>query len=311
MEGSVSVRAPALSPNSASCSPLLATAPVSVGDTVFAVRVIVIGSGISGLSTAAELLRGGHEVTIVSDESPAASTSFLAAAVWFPTAAGPRERVRAWGAETFEYLKALSAQETPGVRMRESLALHRREPAVPTWSSSVDDFRAADRSELPLGYQFGFRFAVPFVEMPIYLPYLHDQVVSAGGRRLHRKVRRLDDLADMAPDAVVNCAGLRASELLNDRQMYPIRGQIVRVTNPGLSVSIREEAHPLGRAYIHPRTNDCILGGSLDRDQWDTTADPRLTQSILDRCRDLAPCLAESRIIETLVGLRPGRPEVR
>ncbi|MEU6584468.1 FAD-dependent oxidoreductase [Nocardia sp. NPDC046763] len=280
-------------------------------DTLVAVRVIVIGSGISGLGTAAELLRRRHEVTIISDESITATTSFLSAAVWFPTAAGPTERVRAWGAETFEYLEALAAQETPGVRMRESLALYREDPVVPTWSSSVRAFRTADRGELPLGYHFGFRFAVPFVEMPTYLPYLRDRVDAAGGHRLHRKVRRLDDLADLAPDVVVNCAGLRASELVGDRQTYPIRGQIVRVTNPGLSVSIRDEAHPLGRAYVHPRENDCILGGSLDRDRWDTTANPQLTQSILDRCRDLAPRLAECRVIETLVGLRPGRAEVR
>ncbi|MFE3261064.1 FAD-dependent oxidoreductase [Nocardia sp. NPDC059091] len=74
----------------------------------------MIGSGISGLGTAAELLRGRHEVTITSDEPITATTSFLSAAVWFPTAAGPTERVRAWGAETFEYLEALAARETPG-----------------------------------------------------------------------------------------------------------------------------------------------------------------------------------------------------
>ncbi|WP_280184975.1 FAD-dependent oxidoreductase [Nocardia gipuzkoensis] len=43
-------------------------------------RIVVLGSGISGLSTAAELLRGRHEVIVVSAEPITATTSFLAAA---------------------------------------------------------------------------------------------------------------------------------------------------------------------------------------------------------------------------------------
>lgn len=63
---------------------------------------------------------------------------------------------------------------------------------------------------------------------------------------------------------VVNCAGLGARELVGDASMYPVRGQIVRVRNPGLTMSVRDELHPGGRAYVHPRTTDCILGGTLD-----------------------------------------------
>ncbi|WP_280313485.1 FAD-dependent oxidoreductase [Nocardia abscessus] len=147
--------------------------------------------------------------------------------------------------------------------------------------------------------------------MPTYLPFLSAQVDAAGARRVLRTVARLGDLADLAPDVVVNCAGLRAAELVGDPEVYPIRGQIVRVANPGLSVSVRDEAHPLGRAYVHPRANDCVLGGSLDSGEWDTTPNPDLTRSILRRCRELAPALADSEVLETVVGLRPGRREVR
>nr|WP_280372714.1 FAD-dependent oxidoreductase [Nocardia abscessus] len=147
--------------------------------------------------------------------------------------------------------------------------------------------------------------------MPTYLPFLSAQVDAAGARRVLRTVARLGDLADLAPDVVVNCAGLRAAELVGDPEVYPIRGQIVRVTNPGLSVSVRDEAHPLGRAYVHPRANDCVLGGSLDTGEWDTTPNLDLTRSILRRCRELAPALADSEVLETVVGLRPGRREVR
>ncbi|WP_159844243.1 FAD-dependent oxidoreductase [Nocardia sp. CY41] len=274
-------------------------------------RIVVLGSGISGLSTAAELLRARHEVIVVSAEPLTATTSFLAAAVWFPTAAGPADRVRTWSETTFGHLAALAASGAPGVRMCESMALYRCAPAIPDWSRSVRSFRAAERGELPPGYEFGFRFEVPLVEMPAYLPFLSAQVDAAGARRVLRAVRSLEDLADLSPDVVVNCAGLRAADLVDDPEVYPIRGQIVRVANPGLSVSVRDEAHPLGRAYVHPRAHDCVLGGSLDAGEWDTAPDPDLTRSILRRCRDLVPGLAGSEVLETVVGLRPGRRTVR
>ncbi|MFJ1454902.1 FAD-dependent oxidoreductase [Nocardia sp. N2S4-5] len=274
-------------------------------------RAVVVGSGIVGLTTASELLHRGYEVVVVSAEPVSSSTSFLAAAVWFPTAAGPADRVAAWSAETFTQLERLARAGVPGARMCESLTVYRDEPPIPAWSSAVREFRRAGADELPPHYRFGYRFTVPLLEMPLYLPWLENQVHRAGAWQVRRTVQGLDELADLAPDVVINCAGLRAGPLADDAGVYPIRGQIVRVANPGVSVSVRDEAHPLGRAYVHPRTHDCILGGSLDAGAWDRTPDPQLTQSILRRCRDLVPQLAEAEVLETLVGLRPGRGEVR
>lgn len=44
--------------------------------------------GISGLTSALLLRRAGHYVTLVSADPVEATTSHLAAAVWFPTAFG-------------------------------------------------------------------------------------------------------------------------------------------------------------------------------------------------------------------------------
>ncbi|MCU1646222.1 MAG: D-aspartate oxidase [Nocardia sp.] len=274
-------------------------------------RVVVVGSGISGLSTALELINAGYHVAVVSADPIEVTTSFLAAAVWFPTAAAPVDRVNAWAATTFDYLEGLAVAGSPGVRMCESLALYRSDPPLPAWSQSVRGFRIARSDELPPGYGHGYRFSVPLVEMPVFLPWLRDRIVALGARWIRRTVQKLGDVADLRPDVVVNCAGLRAGELVGDSTLFPIRGQIVRVTNPGLALSVRDEAHPIGRAYVHPRANDCVLGGSLDVGNQDVTPDPELTQSIVERCCDLVPQLADSSVIETLVGLRPGRKEVR
>jgi D-amino-acid oxidase len=74
---------------------------------------------------------------------------------------------------------------------------------------------------------------------------------------------------------------------------------------------VRDEFHPAGRAYVHPRTSDCILGGTLEEHQWDTEPDQATADAIIARCREILPGIADAKVIEHLAGLRPGRPEVR
>ncbi len=278
-------------------------------------RVVVLGGGISGLATARRLLTAGHDVVVVSADPVQATTSHLAAAVWFPTEAGPPDAVARWGAATFDELARQAAAGIAGVRMCESLVLQREVPAadvpLPQWSHAVGPVRAARPDELPTGYPAGLRFTVPLVEMPVYLPDLLADVTLHGATLVERRVDRLDELMDLRPDVVVNAAGLAAGRLVGDDTMYPVRGQIVRVTNPGLDLSVRDEHHPGGRAYVHPRTSDAILGGTLERGRWDTEPDPDETTAILRRCTDIVPALAEADVIESVVGLRPGRPSVR
>jgi D-amino-acid oxidase len=76
-------------------------------------------------------------------------------------------------------------------------------------------------------------------------------------------------------------------------------------------MSVRDEQHPAGRAYVHPRSEDCILGGTLELNNWDTTIDLATSAAIIERCREIVPALRGASVIEDLVGLRPGRPTVR
>ena len=273
-------------------------------------HIAVLGAGVSGLTSAVALLEAGHRVRVVAAEPSAATTSALAAAVWFPTHVGPPDRVLQWGRMTYQVLAEQAAALVPGVVMRESLALYRQAPGDPEWAAAVGGVRPADKDELPPGYRHGLRFAVPLAEMPCYLPWLVARVRHLGGEFTRRRVRSLSELANDA-DVVVNCAGLGALELAADPTVYPVRGRIVRVTNPGLTMSVRDEQHPGGRAYVHPRKHDCILGGTLEEGQWDTAVDPVAGAAIVERCCDLAPVLRGAPVLEQVVGLRPGRATVR
>ncbi|MDT5387940.1 MAG: D-amino-acid oxidase, partial [Mycobacterium sp.] len=271
----------------------------------------VLGAGVSGLTTAISLIDAGCQVRVAAADPTEATTSYLAAAVWFPTHAGPPDRVAAWGRTTYDVLAAQAGRKVPGVVMRESLALYREAPEQPDWAAAVKSVREATPAELPPGYPYGLRFVVPMVEMPKYLPWLIEQFTSRGGQLHRRRVGSLAELADEDTDAVVNCSGIASRTLVGDASVYPVRGQIVRVTNPGLTMSVRDEQHPAGRAYVHPRSEDCILGGTLELNNWDTTIDLATSAAIIERCREIVPALRGASVIEDLVGLRPGRPTVR
>jgi D-amino-acid oxidase len=274
-------------------------------------RVTVLGAGVVGLTTAVSLLDAGCEVRVVTAAPVEDTTSYLAAGIWFPTHVGPPDRVARWGRRTFEVLAGQARDEVPGVVMRESLALYRQPPGQPDWAALVGQVRPAAVAELPPGYGYGLRFAVPLAEMPRYLRWLVEQVRERGGEIRMGRVSSLGELSDGWPEVLVNCSGLGARDLVGDLSVYPVRGQIVRVTNPGLTLSVRDEHHPAGRAYVHPRSSDCILGGTLDEDQWDTEVDPATAEAIIARCTSIVPGLADAEVIEHLVGLRPARPEVR
>jgi D-amino-acid oxidase len=151
-----------------------------------------------------------------------------------------------------------------------------------------------------------WRFTVPSVEMEVYLHWLTDRVERLGGTVTRGRVHRLADLAGQAA-TVVNATGLGARSLAGDPAVFPARGQVVGVANPGLVTSVRDEDHPDGMTYIHPRSRDVVLGGTFQPGDWNETPDPATTEAILRRCAGLVPELAGARPLWQAAGLRPAR----
>ena len=273
-------------------------------------EAVVIGCGVIGLSTAIRLREAGVDARIVTANLPENTTSAVAAAVWYPYRAYPEATVLRWGARAFEVFEYLAARPGTGVRMRGGVELRREPVGEPWWAGVVPDVRRCEEDELPVGYREGHAFVVPVIEMPVYLRYLMGRFARTGGEIEERALVGLDDLAGEAR-VLVNCAGLGARGLVGDASLEPIRGQILRVRNPGLKDFVLDEDDPDGVTYIVPRSEDCILGGTADEGAWETVPDPSVGAEILRRCTALEPRLAGAEILGHRVGLRPGRPEVR
>lgn len=271
--------------------------------------ILVIGSGVSGLSTGIRLIEAGHRVQIVARDLPPGTTSHIAAAVWYPYKAYPEDLVLRWSATTYAELVRLIDAPGSGVIMRAGVELFHTPMPDPWWRSAVADFRRAAPADLPAGFATGFLFSSPVIEMPIYLAYLTERFASLGGRVEQRAITLAEALGQA--EALVDCAGLGARELVGDRSLVPIRGQIVRVGQVGLDRFVFDDYGPDGVTYIVPRANDIILGGTAQEGDENLTPDPPTAKAILARCIALEPRLAGAPILQHRVGLRPGRPTVR
>jgi D-amino-acid oxidase len=276
-------------------------------------EVLVLGAGVSGLSTAIVLAERGHRVRIVAEKDWQHGPSGKAGGLWLPYRIEPRHRVLGWSAATYRTLIELAQDPTTGVLLREQVELYRedRAPEEIWWLSEVPDYRKMRSDELPAEYASGFSSMLPVMDVPFYMPYLQRRFSAAGGRtEIGRPIESLDSLLSQYK-TIVNCTGLGARTLCNDRELIPIRGQLVRTSNPGVVRSIADEHHPLGFAYVIARSTDCILGGTAQEHREDQDIDPRERQRIIDVNTALEPRLGEATILEDSACLRPYRTSVR
>ncbi|CAM3791204.1 FAD-dependent oxidoreductase [Nocardioides zeicaulis] len=265
-------------------------------------RVIVVGAGVVGLTCAVRLLEAGHRVDVVARDLPLETTSAVAAALWYPYRAAPRERVTTWGATTYEVLAGLAGDPRTGVRVLTGTELLREHAPDPWWRSAVPTLER--ETSLPPGYADGWTFASPVVDMPVHLRWLASRVEELGGTLTRMNLSALPDDGSL----VVNATGLGARHFGADPSVQPVRGQVVVVEQVGLD---RWTLDGAGLTYVVPRTHEVVLGGTDVEGEWSRTPDPAVAEQVLHRAVALVPELEGARVLRHKVGLRPARPEVR
>jgi glycine/D-amino acid oxidase-like deaminating enzyme len=171
----------------------------------------------------------------------------------------------------------------------------------------------------------GTSFTSVCINTAIYLPWLVSQCLKNGVVFRRAVVEHIADATSLhhsakKADLVVNCTGLFSLFMkgVEDKNMYPARGQIVLVRNdPGyMATTSGTDDGDDEAVYIMNRAagGGCVLGGCLQADRWDSAVDPNLAIRIMKRAIALTPSLVpEGKGIEALeiirhgVGLRPMR----
>src|SRR5262245_19816917 len=215
--------------------------------------VVLIGAGVSGLTTAICLAEAGHHVTVWAADPPGRTTSMVAGALWGPSFQEPVAKTLAWTRQSLRDFVVLAQDPRSGVRMAPVLTVGDLPGLddMPPQARLIPDLRPADPSEVPAGFGRGFRATMPLVDMPRYLDYLVERLAAAGGQIEIRAVRSLSEAGRAAP-VVVNCSGLGAREVAGDRDLRPVFGQHVVLANPGLETLFMELSLELEWTSIFP-----------------------------------------------------------
>src|SRR4029077_4459437 len=264
--------------------------------------VAIIGAGVSGLTCAVLFAERSYRTVIFAEETGERTTSAAAAALWYPYDAEPADSVIAWALETYQALVGFSRDSQTGVSMIELRSFSRTgEIPIPEWAMRLGAKRLACETLPPVTGSFAM--PVPLMDTTIYLDYLRNRFVNAGGS-INGNVR-FEKLENVDPkfDLVINCTGIGAKILLPDVDLEPHRGQVAIIPKLDLGHAVVCDDFPL--MYAIPRANDCVFGGTNEVSD-NRDVDPAATLRIVEACSRVLN-IDKPRVLAERVGLRPFR----
>jgi D-amino-acid oxidase len=297
---------------------------------------LVIGAGVSGLTSALCLGQRGWQVTVVADQFAPQITSAAAGALWEwpPAVCGHQNdqvvlaRSKPWCEQSYEIFAHLASKPATGVFLRPVTFYFKRpieedrlqcekmdELSLKVRGFKRDPSLIAKHGINPqLGLQDAYTHLAPMIDTDVYMHWLLDEVRRIGCRiiecRIAGALRDQEEtlVRQYRVDAIVNCSGLGARELA-EPTVYPVRGALIRVRNDGRSMSKITQAHCIshegsnaarGFIFVVPRGQDMlVLGGFAEPLEWDLNIDLQNYQPIRDmylRCLHFMPSLAKAAI---------------
>ncbi|KAK2586719.1 hypothetical protein KPH14_011754 [Odynerus spinipes] len=278
-------------------------------------KVAIIGGGVVGLTTALQIQRElrNAEITIfASDFNKIVSN--VAAGIFRVGSSytGPTEEItRQWIENSYSFYDAISkSPDAPyaGITVISGYIFGNSPGIVKNhWMEKlVPIYRRAAEEEFQLvggNWKFGSFFTTLLTECKLYLPWTLQKLKDNGAIVKKQAINSLKELTGKY-NIVINCTGLGARNLCNDRRMIPIRGQVIKVAAPWLKTFFYGELD----TYIIPGFNGVVtLGGSRSFDSENIQLCPHESAAIRTRCETLLPSLKAVENIHEEVGLRPHR----
>ena len=270
-------------------------------------RICVVGAGVVGLSAAYrlvhELPRDSVKIDIIADTWYHETTSYRCGGLWEPyqIAGTPDEAVNEWGRVAFHHFQQLLFSRDPaGVQLLTcySLLEAHQDQTPPSWKDVVLNFKSLSAEDiqkmgLPAKYVGGYTFGTLVVEQKYYLKWLMDRLAETGIVSFQqRKLDSIEALYEQGYDVIVNCSGLGAFHLNNDKEMYPVRGQVLRLRAPWMN-----NVWFFGSSYIIPNVDSVVVGGTAQKGDWNTTSSREDINRILADAYELFPSLQDAQIV--------------
>ncbi len=301
-------------------------------------RVIVIGSGITGASTAHQLARRGAEVVVADAGRPGVATAAGAGIVcpWTSRRGDDEYRFAAAAAAYYPELVAQLAEDGAGDTSFEVVG----GMVVSADPAELDEAfaRVSERvaGEPVAGEVSRLDQAQARELFPALAPGLAAVHVSGGGRVDGRRMRQaLLDAAvtrgarivegaaeltrrgvrvageELAADKVVVAAGAWSGELVPSVSVAPQRGQISHFELPGVDTARWPVVLPVSSHYLLAFPGSRVVAGATR--ETGSGFDHRITaagqREVLDHALTVAPGLADATLLETRIGFRPASPD--
>lgn len=281
-------------------------------------KVAVIGAGIVGLTTAINIqkLMPSCAVTILADKFTSETTSHGAGGLFRPNTEHilgvDPDTICRWSEASFKFYSSLATSSEAcdsGCMVMTGYVFSRTKIINPLYKRLVYSFRELTSQELrSLGtdYPYGYQVTTVIVQSQYFLPWLMLRFKGNGGQVEFRTVSSLEEFVGQY-DVVVNCSGFRSRDLVGDKNVYPVRGHLIRVKAPW----IKHWVYTDDLAYFIPGRELVSLGGIRQKNNFSKEVDPEDTKGILERCYKLWPSLKGAQVVSEWVDLRPHRDPVR
>ncbi|KAF4171745.1 hypothetical protein CNMCM8694_002085 [Aspergillus lentulus] len=276
----------------------------------------VVGAGVIGLTCALVLAEAGYGVTVLARELPG-DNSKKWASPWAGAGILPHPDTGGHDLQTntFVYFWALAHNDpTSGVQVVDVTEYYddRSDDSTIWYKQIAPKYRRLQSKDLPAGARIGFQYQSTTVNPQVFLPWIKNLLDKKGVRFVQKEIRSINDArAILKTSLIINCSGLGASDLVPDRKVQPVRGQIVLVKGESDEMILYQGSH---YTYQIPRmfSGGTIIGGIAQEGSTDHAVDLDLRNDILQRVnlvtRGRYKDLDLSKdIIQDLVGFRPSR----
>jgi D-amino-acid oxidase len=245
--------------------------------------VAILGAGVMGLTAATLLAELRMDVTVFAKKFIPETTSNIAGGQWAPSKVEfrPNEKVRFQTILRNAFKDHLQRGEAFGVSRRTNYSLREIEhfKLVPT-----DVVPAPTRVNLPFEHltRRGFAYKTLLVEPPIFLSKLH-RVLEAGGTRfVQKEFFSESDVLALPANIIVNCTGLGSDAIWQDKNLIPIKGQLVL-----LPAQTKLEYLYSGDGYVFPRKDYTVVGGTEEYGYTDCAPDPQRCAAVVKHVKDV------------------------
>ncbi|MEP6738502.1 MAG: FAD-dependent oxidoreductase [Chryseolinea sp.] len=259
----------------------------------------VIGSGISGLSTARTLQDSGYKVTIYTKALPPYVTSSKATGTWSPSftlieeeliTPEFQEKWRTAARYSFKHYQNLLGLNDIVTWMDVYVLIENpggghatgHGPAALDIPGMLPKATILEKGQHPFHTDQVAREKSMVFNIPSYLNKLVSDFLAFGGKIAIKEFHNPDDIGALAEKCIVNCTGLGAKALFNDDNLIPVAGQLsFLIPQPSFNYRITTE-----KGYIIPRKDGVILGGNMLKGVWDETPNPAQTLKVINALRE-------------------------